>query len=264
MDGLGPLALPEYEVHLWFAFPEEIQDQALLTRYHGFLNAEEAQQQARFYFEKHRHQYLVTRAVIRTLLARYDGLAPAEWRFVKNRYGRPAIAPGLGTKRPRFNLSHTDGLIACAVTLDREVGVDVEHMGRGGDLIPIADRFFSPKEVEDLHQVPEQRQIDRFFDYWTLKESYIKARGMGLSIPLEQFSFHIGDHAALDLSVDPRQNDPPSRWQFRQWAVSTDYKAALALEREAGRSFRVIMRSLVPLKEDGEFKRGRELRSNFD
>ena len=247
INALDKLDIRPDEIHLWFAFPPEIRDEALLARYHGFLNPEEAHQQQRFHFERHRHQYLITRAVIRSLLSRYHpSVAPAEWCFEKNQYGRPHLDPKHHSPL-RFNISHTEGLIACALVLDREIGVDVENLSRGGDLVDIADRFFSPAEVADLHRVPAEGQSDRFFDYWTLKESYIKARGMGLSIPLEQFSFHIDDGTGLKLSVDPRQNDPAERWQFQHWRMPPHFKVALAVERRSGTRFRVSMKKLVPL-----------------
>ncbi len=264
MNAPGRLELPPNEVHLWFAFPDEIQDRVLLQRYHELLTPEEAKQQQRFHFEKHRHQYLVTRAVIRSLLSRYESLPPADWRFEKNKYGRPHLSAIHRVKPLRFNLSHTEGLIACAVVLGREVGVDVEDIQRGGDLIQIADRFFSPTEVADLMALPEKYQESRFFDYWTLKESYIKARGMGLSIPLDQFSFHLRqEEPNLAISIDERQNDPPARWQFKQWELAPSFKAALALEREAGAHFEVIIRKTVPLREDADVEL-HELRGNFD
>lgn len=264
MSALDRLELSENEVHLWFAFPNEIRDEALLQRYHGFLTPEEAHQRQRFHFEKHRHQYLITRALIRTLLSRYEHLAPADWRFEKNQYGRPHISPTHTVKPLHFNLSHTEGLIACAVVLNREVGVDVEDIRRGGDLIQIADRFFSPREVEDLMALPAEHQESRFFDYWTLKESYIKARGMGLSIPLDQFSFHLErNQPRMAISIDERQNDPPERWQFKQWELAPGYRAALALERKPGLHFPIIIRKTVPLQGDAPIEL-RETRGNFD
>ncbi len=259
---LPALALPNDEVHLWLVFPKEIRDPSLLAAYHRLMSPEETVKQKRFHFEKHRHQCLVTRATVRTVLSRYEDVAPADWVFEKNKYGRPHIAP-FHRVSLKFNLSHTDGLIVCAVVRDREMGVDVEDIKRGGDLIDVADRFFSPGEVHDLHQLPVSRHMDRFFDYWTLKESYIKARGMGLSIPLEQFSFHIGDGPEIRISIDPGQNDPPARWQFRQWSIGEQYKIALALERVTGTSFRVKLRKLTPMVLDAPFS-CKELRNGFD
>ena len=261
---LPNLELKENEVHLWLVYPEEVTDPQLLRLYHGFMNAKEKEKQARFHFERHRHQYLITRATIRSLLSRYmPQTPPAGWVFEENKYGRPHIAPHLNTLGLHFNLSHTESLIVCGVVKGREIGVDVENIERGGDLINIADRFFSPSEVKDLHQWPESEHTDRFFDYWTLKESYIKARGMGLSIPLEQFSFHLGEGQDIGISIDAQQNDPPERWQFRQWRAGSQYKIALTLERQPGVAFDVVLRQLVPLRDEGETV-CTNLRNGFD
>ena len=120
----------------------------------------------------------------------------------------------------RFNISHTDGLIACAVTIGREVGVDVEHINRHLTH-DVADRFFAPREVADLQSLPDEEQQRVFFDYWTLKEAYIKARGFGLALPLGDFAFTLqsaesaGDHVRAvarrrsgDVAVSRRAGRP--------------------------------------------------------
>lgn len=147
-----------------------------------------------------------------------------------------------------FNLSHTDGLIVCGIVLGSEIGVDVEDVTRGGDLVKIADRFFSKMEVADLSLVQEEQQENRFFDYWTLKESYIKARGMGLSIPLGEFGFVLNDlDTSIDIEIDPVQNDKPDRWKFKQWRHGK-YKIALCLENKDDSSHLVLSSRLEPLK----------------
>src|SRR6185295_18612851 len=120
----------------------------------------------------------------RTTLSHYAAVDPTAWQFARNRRGRPEISGPLGVAPLRFNLSNTAGLIACLVTLGVDVGVDVEDTHRRGETVRIANRFFSASEVAALEALPPERQRQRFFEYWTLKESYIKARGMGLAIPL--------------------------------------------------------------------------------
>ena len=101
------------------------------------------------------------------------------------RVGKPTIAHPKDIAPLSFNLSHTERLIVCLVALDREVGVDAEDTERAGETVEVADRFFSPTEVAALRALPAQSRRRRFFQYWTLKEAYIKARGMGLSLPLK-------------------------------------------------------------------------------
>jgi 4'-phosphopantetheinyl transferase len=260
---LPKIDLPGNQVHLWAAHPEQITDPHLIHHYHRLLEPGEQTKQRRFHFEKHRHAYLITRAAVRTLLSRYTGLPATDLRFEENEYGRPHLRPDCNPENLHFNISHTDGLIVVAVVRNREIGVDVEYIQRGGDLINIADRYFSEQEVKDLHKLPDREHIDRFFDYWTLKESYIKARGMGLSIPLGQFTFHLDGNPPIHISVDPAQNDPPGKWQFRQWRVDERFKIALALEREPGKVFDAVLRETVPLSADRPYQ-PQPLRDGFD
>ena len=241
------------EIHLWFAFPDEIQDEALLEQYRRLLSPDETERHQRFYFAKHRHLFLIAHALVRTMLSRYTGIAPENLWFSQNSYGRPEIADAENILPVRFNLTHTEGLIACAVVLTHDVGVDVEDMERKAITPGLAERFFSGPEVEDLSHLPEPEKRDRFFDYWTLKESYIKARGMGLSIPLEQFGFHLKDNEPLHISFDPRLNDDPNRWRFWLMRPTRRHKAALSVCTGGHTAYRLIIKKIVPLSEEKDF-----------
>lgn len=241
------------EIHLWFAFPDEIEDESLLEQYRLLLSPDETERHQRFYFPKHRHQFLVAHALVRTMLSRFSGTAPEKLRFVKNRYGRPEIEAAEASPPIRFNLTHTDGLIACAVALNHDVGVDVEDMERKAITPGLAERFFSGPEVEDLSHLPKPEKQNRFFDYWTLKESYIKARGMGLSIPLEQFSFHLKDNKPLRISFDPRIEDDPDRWRFWLMRPTRRHKAALSVRSGGRTAYRLFSKKIVPLWKAHDF-----------
>ncbi len=238
----------ETEAHLWIARPFDIRDPALLAAYDDLLTAGEREKVSRFRFEKDRHTSLVTRALVRTALSRYAEVSPPDWRFVTNEYGRPEIDEPREARALRFNLSHTDGLTVCLVSRDREVGVDVEDRTRGGDLLDVADRFFSPMEVKALRALPPEAQMDRFFLYWTLKESYIKARGMGLSISLAAFSFELDSPGrGIRILFDPGFEDEPSRWQFSVLSYGRRHAIAAGIEAKSARESRIVLRETVPL-----------------
>jgi len=133
------------------------------------------------------------------------------------------------------------------VALEREVGVDVEDVDRPGETVEIADQFFSPTEVAALRAVPVAAQRYRFFQYWTLKESYIKARGMGLSIPLDQFSFQLEANQPIRITFDPRLNDDPGRWQFAQFRLTPRHLTAAAIPRGPDPDLTIQLRQTVPL-----------------
>jgi 4'-phosphopantetheinyl transferase len=219
------------QVHLWLAYLDEITDARTLAEYRLLLSKGEQQKLIRFHFERDRHRFLVTRAMQRTVLSMYVDIAPSAWRFTVNDYGRPSLAAEhAGAKGINFNLSHTDGLIVMGVTRDRSVGVDVENIRTREADMEIVDRYFAPEEVQALHVLPDEKQKQRFFEYWTLKESYIKARGMGLSIPLERFAFDLEDSEQIRLTIDPGLQECTERWFFWQLRVDHDHLTALCVE----------------------------------
>ncbi len=237
-------------IDLWAAFPREITAQPLLADYKSVLSASERTRMMRFVRPVDQHRFLITRALTRSVLARYLDLDARNLTFDKNKYGRPHLSnTGIGTDTITFNITHTDDLIVLGVTKQRTLGIDVESIQRGGALIDIATRFFSPLECTALNSLPAYKQHQRFFAYWTLKESYIKARGMGLSIPLEQFGFAFPRPDLIELSIDPVLADQPSRWQFWQMDLANEFLTSICFSHE-GRSLpQLSIRKIVPLQQ---------------
>ncbi|MFT3765982.1 MAG: 4'-phosphopantetheinyl transferase superfamily protein [Minicystis sp.] len=242
----APIPLPHDEVHFFYLRDGDVADARLVAAYEALLSPDERARRARYRFEHSRREYLLTRALVRVTLSRYAPVAPAAWTFGQNEYGRPAIDRAEHAWL-RFNLSNTRGLVALAVARDRDVGVDVEDTTRPGETVAIADRFFSPSEVAALRALSEGAQRDRFFDYWTLKEAYIKARGMGLAIPLDQFSFLLEAGRPIRIAFDPRLGDDEAAWQFEQLSISPEHRTAVAVRRGYGPDLRVVVKRTVPL-----------------
>jgi len=228
------------QIHLWHANLGEITDPHLLAEHRSLLSPEELAKQTRFRFEKDRCRYLVTRAMVRTVLSRYAEVDPKEWRFAINAYGKPSIASELaGARGVEFNVSHTDGLVVLGVTRERAIGVDVENVRSRNASIEIADRYFAHAEVEALRALPRKLQQQRFFAYWTLKESYIKARGIGLSIPLDRFAFDLDDAAGIRMTIDPRLQDEPEHWAFWQLQLDLDNLTAICASQSEDKKLHV-------------------------
>jgi len=224
-----PIQLAPGEVHVWLTTPESAADPDLLAAYAGWMNPEESARQARFLFDRHRHQFLVARALVRSTLSRYAAVDRRDWRFTNNQWGRPDIDPAHGLGDLHFNLSHTDGLIAVAVARSGpELGVDVEDTWRRSHTDQIAEHFFAPAEVTALRNLPAERQHARFFELWTLKEAYIKARGMGLAISLHHFAYALED-GGITLSIDATLGDTPEGWQLLLHSPTERHKLALAV-----------------------------------
>lgn len=238
------LELGRDEVHLWLARCDEIVAPALLARYSQLMSEVEIERQQRYRFERDRHRDLIARALVRTTLSRYAPIQAADWRFHKGGHGKPEIeAPPLPL---RFNLSHSKELVVCAVALRHDVGVDVEYTDRRNDVLTIAKHYFSPREIEGLFALPEQHQREAFFDYWTLKEAYIKARGEGISLGLSKFSFLLQQPIAI--SFVPGFDDDAAHWQFKLYQPQTDYRLALAWRQGQARLARVRSFDVIPMQ----------------
>jgi 4'-phosphopantetheinyl transferase len=247
------IPLTPTEIHVWLAFYDEICDERLHSDYRELLDAAEKEQEPRFYFARDRRRYLVTRALVRTVLSRYVSIHPREWIFSTNAYGRPEIVNAqVRDACLSFNISHTHSLIVLGVTRSRALGVDVENFRAREVSIDIADHYFAPQEVAALAAVPPHQQQYRFFEYWTFKEAYIKARGMGLSLPLDKFSFHYPDDRAVEIAIDPELADDSARWQFWQFRPASDYLVAICAERVGAQSPKLIVRQAIPMLSEKE------------
>ena len=217
-------------IHVWILAPARVPESGL-SGFRAVLSPDEVGKVERLRVERARLQRLVTRGLLRNVLSLYAAIPPRAWRFQLQEHGRPVLVPGQCDRDLRFNVSHTEQLVVCAVTEDREIGVDVEWMRRRGKTTSIADRFFAPSEVSALHAMPAGARRERFFDYWTLKEAYIKARGLGLALPLRHFSFDLADAETIRIEFDPQVDDDASSWQFERYRPTPDHALALAVRR---------------------------------
>jgi 4'-phosphopantetheinyl transferase len=247
------LPLPENEVHVWYARCERWPDDGHLGAYQAILSSGEQARQRRFAFPEHRRQFLISHALLRLALSQYTEVDPAAWQFVNSAHGKPALAEAGSVPYLRFNLSHTRGLAAVAVALRQDVGVDAENIERRDPGIDLARRYFAAEEVAHLSQLEGEQRKSTFFDFWTLKEAYIKARGLGLALPLDQFWFQLSPGGPPQIAFSKHLQDQAADWQFTQFHVAPRWRLALAIHRP-GRSDRVVvLRESVP---SGRLQRG--------
>jgi len=239
-----PLRLENGQVDIWLTRLHGIGNH-LLHKYQLLLSQGEAGRWRKFAVHEAQLQYLVSRALIRTTLSRYFGVSAKSWQFAADRYGRPYITEPNQFRHIQFNLSHTSGLVACALGKVCEIGIDVENIRRDLDFIDLASRFFSPVETSRLLQTRPDGRREMFFCYWTLKEAYIKARGQGLSLGLDGFWLEL-DGASPRAHFTERCPDDSNRWQFRQYAPTVDHKLALAVGQ--AKELHVCQRWVVPLR----------------
>jgi len=219
-------------VHVWRVSlgqpPEKIQ--SLLD----LLTSDEKQRASSYFATEDTNRFIVARGTLRIILSRYLEINPDQLRFNYNQYGKPALIETRNASGLRFNVSHSKQISLCAITREREVGIDVELIREDVDFLYIASHFFSQDEVRALHALQRDLQKIAFFNCWTRKEAYIKARGEGLSHPLDRFTVSLmpGEPAGL-LSSD---NDMPEL-SLRELSVAEDHAATLAAEGPLGELF---------------------------
>jgi 4'-phosphopantetheinyl transferase len=207
------------DVEVTFARPEVLDDPARYQAALALLTLDERERVGRFHFEHDRRLHLTARALLRRSLSRWADVPPREWRFKANAYGRPEI---LAPASPlRFNTSHTHGLAMVCVVVSLEVGVDAERVPSA---VPfdVVERSFAAVERAAVRAAPLAEQVARFAEIWTLKEAYVKARGLGLSLPLELIGFEV---------APPRLvlGDDSSAWSFELMSPTLLHRAAVCV-----------------------------------
>jgi len=244
--------LPDTNLHLelWYAWLDSAADPLLREEYLTLLTPDERIRHDRFLFDKDRHQFLVARALCRCALSHYAPVEPSAWRFEQNVYGKPHIAEPADVSLS-FNVTHSRGLVACAVAAEGRVGLDVESLTRKTAGVDLARRYFAAEEVAALESAPPERRHALFFRFWTLKESYIKAHGRGLSIPLDSFAFQLAPGAPPRLTRHDAPGEDPKDWQFATLDLAQYYQMALAMDVPDAAILSIATRQFVPLRDAG-------------
>ena len=177
----------------------------------ALLSADERARYGRFVFPDDRRDFAEAHALLRRVLSLYAAVAPPAWIFDAPPGEKPALVPWLGAPPLSFNLSHTRGLVACAVALDADVGVDAERIDRVADGEDIAARYFTAGETAALMACDSPGRATRFIELWTLKEAYLKAIGRGLARPLNEVAFAFAADGTIAWDVPGAARD---EWRF--------------------------------------------------
>ena len=228
------------EVHAWTARPPALSDETV-ARCAALLSGDERERISRFLFERHRREATVSRALVRATLARYVGRPASTFRYRLGPHGRPSVDPPCGID---FNATNHPGLVACAVTLAAALGIDVEPLSRGDEILEVARTVFSAPELLGLEALAEDARRDRAVSLWTLKEAYVKARGLGLSAPLHDIvvEFPHGERPTVRFLDDV---DQPEGWWLDTRDVG-DFRLAVAV-RGAGEDVKLVVHGQWPV-----------------
>lgn len=216
------LRLPEGSVHIWRASLDV--SAASLARLAALLNPEESSRADRFVQQRDKHHFIVGRALLRLLLAGYFDLSPSSIQLETQQFGKLALATSQHPVPLHFNLSHSHGLAIYAFTLGHELGVDLEWLRPEIASEEIAGRYFSIREREELLSLPSSARVEGFFNAWTRKESYVKAHGKGLQIPLDSFDVTLAPGEPVIL-----RSADCDRWRIHSFTPGENFTAAVTI-----------------------------------
>ena len=221
------LALPSGEIQLWAVAldpPPEVVESLGRS-----LAPDEWERARRFRFERHRRRYVVGRGALRALLGGYLGILPREVAFSYGARGKPFLAgPAATASALSFNLSNSHELALVGFLRGQEIGVDVEHLKPMPDLEQIAERFFSPSERLALRRLPALQKPEGFFNCWTRKEAYLKARGEGIATGLRDVSVSFAE--APTTSLTDRRDSSASAWRLHALPMPEGYAGCAACD----------------------------------
>lgn len=198
----------------------------------AILDKVELERAHRFRFEKHQRRFIVARATLRTILARYADCAPQSICFGYGEYGKPFITGPSHVRDLKFSVSHSSGMGAVAITLRAELGLDIEQLRVGKDYDLIVSREFSAEEKKRVDTTPLSYRAAAFLEIWTCKEAYLKGIGTGLTAPMSHFSIAHDPSGRPRLAWSDIDSLDPQRWSLHRMNIDPHFIGCLALYGE--------------------------------
>jgi 4'-phosphopantetheinyl transferase len=221
----SPPVLLASSIHIW-QFPLAVSDAEFVT-FKELLSGEERTRASKFHFEKDARHFAVARASVRSILAGYTPAPPREINFTYSQHGKPSLADPASDVQ--FSVSHSGDWALLAVAHGRQVGIDLEAIKADIEIEKLAERFFSPRECQSLRALPAESRLAAFFRYWTCKEAFLKAQGVGLSRGLGSFDVGL-DAASAYLAATRPDPGEADQWSLHQIEAPPRYAAAVAVE----------------------------------
>jgi 4'-phosphopantetheinyl transferase len=219
--------LQESDVHVWYARPEQVFE---LQCWRYLLDERDQVQHDAYRFNADRDLFLLSRAILRTTLSRYEPVSPATWRFTNSEYGRPLIAGPVGATPLYFSISHTAGVALVAFGRTPLIGADVEKLDQSIETLAIANDVLRAPELERLLASPVHERLRLFLRYWTLKEAYAKARSLGLGLPFNRIGFDLNASGPRLCANEVAQDGGIARWYFSELDLGSAHVGAVAVD----------------------------------
>ncbi|HEU4628276.1 MAG TPA: 4'-phosphopantetheinyl transferase superfamily protein [Gemmatimonadaceae bacterium] len=235
--------LAEVGIHVWTATLDRSADER--ARLATVLADDERERVRRLRREQDRARFIVRRAVLRAILGRYIGCSPQDVCFTANRFGRPALRGPAAGLDVRFSATHSHALAVYAVAHARHVGVDVERVRPIPELERIARHHFAPGESAALCALPPDVRTTAFLHCWTRKEAYVKALGVGLSFPLDQFEVSVRPDAPAALLADRIHPAHAGAWAMHDLPLGDEYVGSVTAD---GRDWGMRLMSWPPAR----------------
>jgi len=199
------------ELELWFAYPQDTAEREIAASWASVLSQDELHRLHQFRFQMDRARYLAAHALLRIAVSRSIGMPARSLRFKTNEHGKPSLDHPIGVQ---FNLSHTRHLAACVISHRGEIGLDVEGFDRSQEIAEVGSEVFSATELAELATLSGVQRDVRRTQLWTLKEAYVKALGVGLSIPTNEISFSYDTAQQIHARISRALDAQPGRWRF--------------------------------------------------
>jgi 4'-phosphopantetheinyl transferase len=215
------------QVDIWRLDLNAFQEPSLLRSYRNLLSREELDRLQRFAFDDIRQNYLLSHALTRIVLAGYERVLPSALSFTRNEFGRPELSDSQAGLR--FNLSHVIGSAALAITKNWDIGIDLECDDRPISPLPVAERYFAAAEIDWLRRQMPESQKSAFTGLWSLKEAYLKARGTGLYMALDDFAIDVADSDHPRLAFQAGVEDDPNDWKLYLFRPAANCALSVAI-----------------------------------
>jgi 4'-phosphopantetheinyl transferase len=214
-------------IDLWYVRTDEPLAGDTATRLATCLSDQEIKASERFLSRRHAYAYLLAHGMLRLALSYYLEVTPASLEFRMGRFGKPALL-GQFAKHVDFSLSHTAGIAVCAIATRGTVGVDVETRQHDYRILDIAKRNFASSEICRLQRLEPSTAADAALELWTLKESFVKALGRGLQLPLNSFAIQLAPTGPPMLGLENGLHEPPELWRFVRLLLDETFVIAIA------------------------------------